>query len=298
MQLRMSFPRLLLAALALLALVALAACGSPTAPKAPAQPVARGTAAPANSSAPAVVPTNPPAPPNNPPAAQPTAPASTSGEGVKPGGEGAPGTEGSSPEGGPSIPSVTNPGGLPPSTQGGNMNTGEEKMVVYRDAPNRYQILFVNGWTTGAGNAAGSIKSTFQDRRIEIAVVNSGGQSALAFATTDEPNVKSAVPGYQRLALKPGQIPSGPVVSLIYRYQAGQNPVTGKALDFIAARVYAPRPGSNDLAIITVTSPASVYSDLSDLFDRIASSFKWLQKETQCSALKPFIVPSKRTARS
>ena len=266
----------LFVASALLALVALAACGSPAAPKAASKPATVNPPTASQSPAPAVAPSSPPTAQNNSPAAEPTASAGASGEGVKPGGEGAPGAEGGSAEGGPSAASVTNPGGLPPSTQGGNMNTGEEKMVVYRDAQNRYQILFVNGWTTGAGNAAGSIESAFQDRSVEIAIVNSGGQSALAFATADEASVKSAVSGYQRLALKPGQILSGPVVSLIYRYQAGQNPVTGKALDFIAARVYAPRHGSNDLAIITVTGPAPVYSDLSDLFDRIVNSFKWM----------------------
>ena len=257
------------ATLALLGLLVLAACGSPAASKAQAQPVARSTYAPTNPPALAVVPSNPPAAPNNPPAAQPTVPAA--GEGVKPGGEGA-----GSPEGGPSIPSVTDPGGLPPSAQAGNMNTGEEKMVVYRDAPNRYQILFVNGWTTGAGNLAGSIKSTFQDRSAQIEIVSSGGKSPTEYATADEAKLKASLAGYQTLVLKPGQIPSGPVVSLIYRYQAGQNPVTGKGLNYIAARVYALRQGSNDLAIITVTGPAPFYGDLTEIFDRIVTSFKWL----------------------
>jgi hypothetical protein len=264
MQHKMFFPRLMFAAFALLALLALAACGSPAAPQTQTKPVA-----PSNPMA-----SNPPVQPvapSNPPSAQPTAPAAASGEAVKPGGEGA-----VKPEGGPAVASVTNPGGLPPSAaQTNNMNTGQETMVLYRDTQNRYQVLFINGWTTGAGNIAGSIKSSFQDRSAQIAIVNSDGKSAMTFATADEANVKS-VPGYQRLALKPGQIPYGPVASLIYRYQTGQNPVTGKPLEYIAARVYVPRAGSNDLAIITVTGPATWYDDLSNLFDGIVNSFKWM----------------------
>ena len=249
MQDKMLFTRQMFAAFALLALVALAACGSPAASK-PTAP---------SSSAPAVV-------PSNPPATQPTTPA---GEGTKPGGEGV-----GKPEAGSSLPSVTDPGGLPPSAQT-NSQTGQEKMVVYRDPQNRYQVLFVSGWTTGAGGAPGCVQSTFQDHSAQIAIVSSGGKNALAFATADEANVKSAS-GYQRLALKPGQIPYGSVASLIYRYQAGQNPVTGKPLEHIAARVYVPRLGSNDMAIITVTAPATSYGDLTQIFDQIVASFKWM----------------------
>jgi hypothetical protein len=227
------------AVLGLIALLALAACGSPAATaSAPGAGVKPGTA-------------------------------SAPGEGVKPSSEGT--------ASGPSVASITNPGGLPPSAaQTNNTNTGQETMVLYRDTQSRYQVLFVNGWTTSAGSVVGSIKSSFQDRSVQIAIVNSGGPSAMAFATADEANVKLAVSGYQRLALKTGQIPYGAVANLISSYQAGQNPVTGKSLSYIAARVYVPRQGTNDLAIITVTGPAPFYGDLTQIFDRIVNSFKWL----------------------
>ena len=75
--------------------------------------------------------------------------------------------------------------------------------------------------------------------------------------------------------IKPGQIPYGAVVSLIYSYQAGQNPVTGKTFKFLAARVYVPRQNSNDHALISVTGPATFYGDLTEIFDKIVNSFKW-----------------------
>ena len=149
-------------------------------------------------------------------------------------------------------------------------------MAVYRDPQGRYQILFVNTWATGPGVAGSSVKSAFEDSSVQITLVNGGGKDAAAFAAIDEPSVQAAAPGYGRLALKPGQIPYGPVASLIYRYKAGQNAVTGKALDFIAARVYIPRQGTQDMAVITVTGPAIGYTDLSQLFDSIVISFKWL----------------------
>lgn len=257
--------RLTSVALAAIALLALAACGSPAAPNAPAQPIIPNLSASPNSQA--VAPTSPPATQNNPPGIQPTEPAA------------APGNEGAGTEGGPSVASVTDPGGLPPSppTNDPLINQiGDEKMVVHRESQGHYQVLFVNGWTNGPGDLPGSVKSASQDRSAQVAMVDSGGKSPIEYATADEARLKAAVPGYQTLVLKPGQIPYGPVASLIYRYQAGQNPVTGKSLNYIAARVYVPRQGSNDLAIITVTGPAQFYGDLSEIFDRIVTSFKWL----------------------
>ncbi len=259
------------AAFALLAFLALAACGSPAAPKPPAKSAASNPAT--NPQAQPTLAPNSQVAPNNPPAAQ-LGEATTA-----PGGEGAPNAEGGKLEGGPSVASVTDPGGLPPSPPTNDpliAQLGEEKMVVYREFQNRYQVLFVNGWTSGPGDAAGSVKSTSQDRSAQIVIVNSGGKSATEYATADEVQLKSSLASYQTIVLKPGQIPYGPVTSLIYRYQAGQNPVTGKGLNYIGARVYIPRQGSSDLAIITVTGPAQFYGDLTEVFDRIVNSFKWL----------------------
>lgn len=264
----LSNPRLALVGLALSAVVMLAACGSPAAKPAAANSQARPTLA-SNSQ---VAPNNPPVAQNN------SAPAQLAEPTAAPGGENAANPEGGRPEGGPSIASVTDPGGLPssPSTNDPVINQiGEERMVVYRDSQNRYQVLLVNGWTTSAGDVAGSIRSTNKDRYIQIVTVNSGGKSASDYAAADDASLKASVAGYQTVATKPGTIPYGAVTSLIYRYQAGQNAVTGKGLNFIAARVYVPRPNSTDLAIITVTAPAQNYGDLSEIFDRIVNSFKW-----------------------
>jgi len=251
--------------LAVFAILALVACGSPAAKPVAANSQAQPTLAP-NSQ---VAPSNPPAAQSNPVPAQPTAAV----------GEGAPNAEGGRIEGGPSVASVTDPGGLPPSPPTNDPvinNIGDERMVVQRDPQNRYQILFVSGWTVGAGDVTDSVKSTNKDRFIQIQVVNSGGKSTTDYATADEANLKTTVAGYQTVVIKPGKIPYGAVTSLIYRYQAGQNPVTGKGFNFIAARVYVPRSGSTDLAIITTTAPAQNYGDLSEIFDRIVNSFKWM----------------------
>lgn len=263
--------RKILALLALFALVALAACGSPTV-KPTAKPItANSQAQPTLAPNAQVAPSNPPVAQNNPAPAPLTEPTTA--------GEAATNAEGGRPEGGPSIASVTDPGGLPPSPPTNDPvinNLGEERMVVQRDSQNRYQLLFVNGWTVGAGDVAGSVRSTNKDRYVQIAIVNSGGKSASDYAAADEAQLKTTVAGYQTIVVKPGKIPYGAVTSLIYRYQAGQNPVTGKGFTFIAARVYVPRPGSNDLAIITTTAPAANYGDLSEIFDRVVNSFKWM----------------------
>jgi len=258
--------------LALLALIALAACGSPAAKPTTKPLAANSQARPTLAPNSQVAPSNPPAAQNNSALVQLAEPTTA------PGSEGAPNAEGGRPEGGPSVASVTDPGGLPPSPPTNDPvinNIGDERMIVQRDPQNRYQVLFVSGWTVGAGDVTESVKSTSKDRYIQIQVVNSGGKSATDYASADEAQLKTTVAGYQTVIIKPGKIPYGAVTSLIYRYQAGQNAVTGKGFNFIAARVYVPRSGSTDLAIITTTAPAQFYGDLSEIFDRIVNSFKW-----------------------
>ncbi|MCL4487249.1 MAG: hypothetical protein M1570_03865 [Chloroflexi bacterium] len=254
MQERNLLPRSWLIAFTVASLSVLAACGSPAASKSQS---------------------NPPPAQGNASYAQPTTPAVA----AQSSGESGPSSGGDRPEGGPSIASVTDPGGLPPSppTSDPLINRlGEEKMVVFHDQNKRYQVLFVNGWQTSAVTTTTGVLSANKDRSAQIDVVSSGGKSAMDYATADEGNLKTAVPGYQTIVLKPGQIPYGAVVSLIYSYQAGQNPVTGKTLNYLAARVYVHRQNSNDLAIITVTGPAPFYGDLTEIFDRIVNSFKWM----------------------
>ncbi len=265
--------RKIFAILALFAVLALAACGSPAASKPPVQPTLASKPVAVNPAAQPATPSNPPAASSNPAPAQLAEPTAALGS------EGAPNAEGGRPEGGPSVASVTDPGGLPPSPPTNDAvinNIGDERMVVQRDSQNRYQVLFVSGWTVNAGDVAGSVRSTNKDRFIQIQVVTSGGKSASDYAIADEAQLKASVSGYQTMVVKPGKIPYGAVTSLIYRYQAGQNAVTGKGLNFIAARVYVPRPNSTDLAIITTTAPAANYGDLSEIFDRIVNSFKWM----------------------
>ena len=83
---------------------------------------------------------------SNPAQATPTAqsiPTQANASGAEPttaaGGEG-----GGQPEGGSSLASLTDPGGLPPAPGNSDSQAGEEKMAVYRDPQGRYQILFVN----------------------------------------------------------------------------------------------------------------------------------------------------------
>ncbi len=280
LQKRFFTPDLALVLLAAFALFAFTACGKTAAPQAASKPAAVNPSVASQSPAPPVAPSSPPAAQNgssSPSTSQSTAPGVDS---VKPGSEGAPGAEGAGrPEGGASVASVTDPGGLPPSPATNDpllAQIGEEKMVVYRDSQNRYQVLFVNGWVTGTGDVVGSVKSSNQDRSVQIVVVSGAGKSAMALAAADEAGLKTSTPGYQTIVIKPGQTLAGQVVSLIYRYQAGQNPVTGKPLEFIAARVYIPRAGSSDVAVITTTGPAAFYGDLSEIFDRVVSSFKWI----------------------
>lgn len=195
--------------------------------------------------------------------------------GAKTGGEGgATGAEGAS-----SGPSVTNPGGLPasPPTNDPTINQmGQEQFVLYRDPQNRYQVSFVSTWQRQNGTTADSVLSRQGDRTIIVAPTSAGGKTATALAQADAAQFKASLAGYQQLALRPGTIPYGPVMTLIYRYMQGANAVTGKGNAYIAARVYVPRTGSTtDMAVVTVSAPAAFYGDLTQIFDPVVASFRW-----------------------
>ncbi len=247
-----------------------AACGAkgsaqPTLPAAnvPAQPTLPAANAPAQSTPPAA---NVPA--------QPTLPAAA-GEAGAPaaGGENGAPAAGGEAGGGPTL---TNPGNLPAApSNNNNSQSGQEPMVKINDPAGLYSILFVNTWAQTTGSTPGSLRSSLKDQYAEVEVVSAPGQTPAQAAQALDASHANGVAGYQKLIIQNGNVHGLPAASLIYQYEAGVSPVTGKALKFIASQIFIGGGPADKLGHITFSAPYVYYGDASGIFDNVLAGFTW-----------------------
>lgn len=210
---------------------------------------------------------------------QPTAPSApqpapaTGGEGgaAPAGGEGG-ATAGESSSG----PTLINPGGLPAS-QGNSTNSqqGEERMVQVSDPNGAFNILFVDGWAKGPGSTPTSVRFTQNGSYAEAESVPSNGQTPEQMARALDASQANGAPGYLKLALQTSNIHGLPAVSLIYQYDSGSNPVTGKPLRFIASQVFIGGGPADKLGHVTFAASYDSYGDATSVFDKTLAGFTW-----------------------
>lgn len=207
------------------------------------------------------------APASNGNPALPAAPAAEGGGG----GEGGGGAEGSR------GPTLTNPGGLPAAPEDGNANSqlGEERMLKIEDPSGQFSILLVDGWTQEPGSAQGSLRSAQGDWVAEVGTVSAGGKTPEVTVQALDTSQANGASGYQKIALQTGDVNGLPAASLIYQYDSGTNPVTGKALRFIASEVFIGGGPKDTLGHITFSAPYAYYGDVSEIFDKILAGFTW-----------------------
>jgi len=203
---------------------------------------------------------------------QPTQPAAANGEGGVPvaGGESGGGGEAAS------GPSLTNPGNLPAApSDNNNSQSGQEPMVKINDPAGLFSILFVNTWAQTTGSAPGSLRSSLKDQYAEAEVISAPGQTPVQAAQALDASHANGAAGYQKLLIQNGNVHGLPAVSLIYQYEAGTNPVTGKALKFIASQIFIGGGPADKLAHITFSAPYVYYGDASGIFDSVLAGFAW-----------------------
>ncbi len=222
----------------------------------------------------------PPASGGNP--AAPAAPAQPSAPESKPatGGEGG---EGGGANEGPRTNSLTYPANLPaaPSSEsenngnGADSQIGEELMVKYEDPQGNYSVLFVDSWVQEPGDQPDSIRSIYGDWTTEVAVIPSDGKTAQQMAEALDASLSGSITGYLKIAIQSGDVNGMPAASLTYQYESGTNPVTGKGLSFIATQVLIENQTGDKIARLTFSTPASVYGDVSEIFDKILAGYVW-----------------------
>ncbi len=173
---------------------------------------------------------------------------------------------------------LTNPGNLPAAPSNGdnaNSQVGEERMVKVEDPAGLFTILFVDTWTQESGSTPGSLRSSQSDWYAEAEVISAQGQTPMQAAQALDASQANGMAGYQKLVIQDGNVNGLPAASLIYQYEAGTNPVTGKALKFIASQVFIGGGPADKLGHVTFTAPYIYYSDLSGIFDNILAGFAW-----------------------
>ncbi len=189
-----------------------------------------------------------------------------------PGGEGGGGGEGSS------GPTLTNPGGLPPAPEtGGDSQSqmGEERLIKVEDSANQFSILFVDTWTQETGSIPNSLRSRQEDWVAEAEAISANSQTPEQAAQALDESQANNAPGYQKIALQTGDIHGLPAASLIYQYESGTNPVTGKALRFIASQVFIGGGPAGKLGHVTFSAPYAYYGEVSEIFGKILAGFTW-----------------------
>ena len=208
--------------------------------------------------------------------AQPTLPVS-GGENGAPAAGGENGAPAAGGEAGGGL-SLTNPGNLPaaPSTGANdNSQSGQEPMVKINDPAGLFSILFVNTWAQTTGSTPGSLRSSLTDQYAEAEVISAPGQTPVQAAQALDASHANGAAGYQKLLIQNGNVHGLPAVSLIYQYESGTNPVTGKALKFIASQIFIGGGPADKLAHITFSAPYVYYGDASGIFDSVLAGFTW-----------------------
>ena len=172
--------------------------------------------------------------------------------------------------------SLTNPGNLPAApSNNNNSQSGQEPMVKINDPAGLFSILFVNTWAQTTGSTPGSLRSSLTDQYAEAEVISAPGQTPVQAAQALDASHANGAAGYQKLLIQNGNVHGLPAAILIYQYESGTNPVTGKALKFIASQIFIGGGPAGKLAHITFSALYVYYGDASGIFDSVLAGFSW-----------------------
>ena len=158
----------------------------------------------------------------------------------------------------------------PGEVQGGG---GESVPVTYTDSRFHYRIDAPGGRMTS--HADGTASYLGPSERLEVAIVQgSPAANPSSLATHDLSSLSTSAASFQKLTNPTAVTLNGrSVYRFSYKWNAGTNPVTGKAIDLTTVRYYVPKD-SGTLAVIT-------YGIVSNQFDPqgaddLVLTFQWL----------------------
>jgi len=168
-----------------------------------------------------------------------------------------------------SSPTSTGTAGPSPGTE--SNNNGEAPAVTYVDARYHYKI---DGPGHMSANADGTASVVGPSERLVVSVVQgSSATDPAALARSDANTLGSSTTNFHLVA-GPGEITLNgkKVEKLIYTYNAGTSPVTGKPLDLVGVRYYIPKDSAT-LAVVAYGIVSNQYDPQGA--DDIATTFQW-----------------------
>lgn len=157
----------------------------------------------------------------------------------------------------------------PPGSE--SNNNGEAPSVTYMDARYHYKI---DGPGRMSANADGTASVIGPSERLVVSVVQgSSAADPAALARNDVTTLPSSTTNFHLIA-GPGEVTINgkKVEKVVFTYNAGTSPVTGKPLDLVGVRYYVPKDSAT-LAVIAYGIVANQYDPQGA--DDIATTFQW-----------------------
>jgi hypothetical protein len=167
--------------------------------------------------------------------------------------------------------SPTSTGTASPSPGSESNNNGEAPAVTYVDARYHYKI---DGPGHMSANADGTASVIGPSERLVVSVVQgSSATNPASLARSDANTLGSSTTNFHLVA-GPGEITLNgkKVEKLVYTYNAGTSPVTGKPLDLVGVRYYIPKDSAT-VAVVAYGIVSNQYDPQGA--DDIATTFQW-----------------------
>lgn len=148
-------------------------------------------------------------------------------------------------------------------------------MIKVEDPTGQFGVLFVDTWKQTRDETTGALRSESDDWSADADLVPAQGRTPAEAVQNVDASHGDGVQGYERLAIQEGDVHGLPAASVVYVYESGSNPVTGKPLRFIASEVFISGGPSDQLGHLVFRAPYAFYGDASEIFDNILAGFTW-----------------------
>lgn len=172
----------------------------------------------------------------------------------------------------PSSASTEQPVPVVSSTQASGSDIPDTQVfVTYTSSPGKYQLDAPEGWAQTANGTDVSFVSNLN--ALQVTLTNAAAQPTASTVRTDQAvTLQQTGRAVRDVKVQDTQLPSGPVVLIVYTSNSDPNSVTGKQVRLENNRYLFFKNGK--LATLTLSAP--VGADNVDQWLRIARSFKWV----------------------
>ncbi|MDD5673978.1 MAG: hypothetical protein PHC61_07445 [Chitinivibrionales bacterium] len=133
---------------------------------------------------------------------------------------------------------------------------------------NYYKVMLPVKWAIKAGDKPGSYTMEFPHGYGSIALMDVPDNTTLELyiLSQEEPRLKKAVPGYQRLNYRKAKVNGNDAYILLFEEKSG-NPDSRTMAAYIS--------GADNAVVIRLTADTTDFKSLEPSFNRVMNSFNW-----------------------